>query len=533
MKITVAEKIAEKGMDLFRELGWQVVTPEEFKADPAAAVADADALIVRSAVQADEALLAQATRLKIVGRAGVGVDNIDVESATRRGIVVMNAPGASSTAVAELAMGLMLSLARKIPVADSSTRAGKWEKKSLQGTELRGKTLGIVGLGRIGLELARRATAFGMEVIATDPYASPNLARENHVQLLSADELYAKADYISLHLGLTPQTTGMINAATIAKMKRGVKLVNCARGELIDETAVSVALASGQMGGAAVDVYATEPPKSSPLFASPNVVATPHLGASTKEAQEAVGIQIASQVREYLQHGVVQNAVNVLSLTDTEYEQLQPYIKAAQRTGSLLAQIFDGNLEEIHVEYEGAVREWKTDLLRSAAIAGVLQQDTVETVNLVNAGATAQERGVRVSELKAPNSADVPFNALRITLRGGTQEVTARCTVVHRNEPRIVELNGIEIEARLEGDILINLNRDLPGVVGNIGIVLGNNGVNIARLSLGRESEVPASGEPRKALALIQIDGPASKAVLDAVQAIPAVIRTRSVSLPK
>jgi D-3-phosphoglycerate dehydrogenase len=541
MKVVVAEKIASKGFAvLSAQKGWQVVTPEEFAKDPAAAMKDADGLIVRSAVRADEALLAKANKLKIIGRAGVGVDNVDVESATRRGIVVMNTPGASSVAVAELAMGLMLSLARRIPFADTTTRAGKWEKKSLQGTELRNKVLGIVGLGRIGIELARRATAMGMTIIATDPYASPKLAREHHVRLCSLDELYAEADYISLHLGLTPQTTRMINEEAIKKMKQGARIVNCARGELIDEAAVAAGLTSGKLGGAAVDVFTEEPPKSSPLFNAPNVVATPHIGASTQEAQEAVGIQVASQVREYLLNGVVQNAVNVLSLTDQEFAQLNPYLEASRRMASLLGQLFDSNLEEIHISYEGALREWKTELLRSAAISGVLQRDSVETVNLVNAASTAQDRGVRVVEEKVTDEFDSGINSMRITLRSRAIEITGRCTVVHGSLPRLIELNGIEIEAPLEGDFLVITNRDLPGVVGGVGGVLGKNSVNIARFSLGRPhvsmlnraSEASTTGtETRNALSIVQVDGQVAPAVLDELRKIPAIISVRSVSL--
>lgn len=540
MKVVVAEKIASKGFALFTEKGWQVVTPEEFAKDPAAAMRDADGLIVRSAVKANEALLAGANRLKVIGRAGVGVDNVDVGSATRRGIVVMNTPGASSVAVAELALGLMLSLARKIPFADSTTRDGKWEKKALQGTELRNKVLGIVGLGRIGLELAHRAVALGMTVVASDPYASPKLARENHVRLCTIDELYAESDYISLHLGLTPQTTRMINEDAIRKMKQGARLVNCARGELLDEAAVAAALTSGKLGGVAVDVFSEEPPKTSPLITAPNLVATPHIGASTQEAQEAVGIQIASQVREYLLNGVVQNAVNILSLTDTEFAQLRPYIEAGRRTASLLGQLFDSNLEEIHISYEGPLREWKTELLRNAAISGVLQRDSVETVNLVNAASAAEQRSVRVVEEKVADEFDSGINSLRITLRSRAYENTARCTVVHGTLPRIIELNGIEIESPLDGDFLVITNRDLPGVVGGVGGVLGKNSVNIARFSLGRPQSSVINGatptsttytEARNALSIVQVDGPVAASVIEELRKVPAIVSVRAISL--
>src|SRR4051794_15401522 len=405
MKIVVAEKISSAGLKLLgAEPGWTVVTPEDYAASPDTALADADALIVRSAVMADDKLLEKAPRLRVIGRAGVGVDNIEMPSATRRGIVVMNTPGANALAVAELTIGLMLSLARHLPRADRTTRAGKWEKKSLQGTELNGKTLGLIGLGRIGTEVAQRAHALGMTVVATDPYVSPERARELNVALCPIDDLYARADYISLHLGLTPQTAGFLNAAAFAKMKPGVRIVNCARGELVDEAALFAALQSTQIGAVALDVFAAEPPKNSPLLALDNVVVTPHIGGSTAEAQEAVGTQIALQIREYLLRAVVQNAVNIPSLSDLEYREMRPFMELAEKLGSLLAQLFDGNLEEIRLSYAGAISGWKTELLRSAAIVGVLRQTSSDNVNLVNAATQAQACGLRLSEEKLTKS---------------------------------------------------------------------------------------------------------------------------------
>ncbi len=350
-----------------------VVTPEQFALDPKAAVRDADGLIVRSAVQADAALIEAAGNMRVIGRAGVGVDNIDVETATRRGIVVMNAPGASAVSVAELTLGLMLAMARHIPRADVTTRGGQWDKKNLQGTELAGKTLGIVGLGRIGTESAQRARAFGMNLIGSDPYLSPSRAKELGIELVSLDELYAQADYISLHLALSHQTANMINAEAIARMKPGVRLVNCARGELVDEAAVEAALRSGHIAAAALDVFREEPPVNSGLLSAPNLVATPHLGASTREGQEAVGIQIARQVRDYLLDGIAQNAVNLPSLSDVEYQQIKPYMALAAKLGRFAAQLFASNLEEIEVRFQGEVGGWKTQLIRSAAVAAILR----------------------------------------------------------------------------------------------------------------------------------------------------------------
>ncbi len=334
MKIVLAEKVSPATLAVFAaEPGWEVLTHDQLPDGLPAALADADALVVRSAVQADDALMAHAPNLRVIGRAGVGVDNIDADAATRRGIVVMNTPGANAVAVAELTIGLMLALARKLPAANATMHAGKWEKKSLQGMERRGKTLGILGLGRIGLEVAKRARGFGLDIIGSDPFVSAAVAREAGIKLVSLDELFAGADYLTLHVGLTPQTTGVVNAKTIAAMKKGVRIVNCARGELIDDLALVDALKSGKVAGAALDVFTVEPPKESPYFGLDNVILTPHIAGSTGEAQEAVGIQIARQVRDYLKLGVVQNAVNLPSLSHEEYVVLAPYIDLAGRLG--------------------------------------------------------------------------------------------------------------------------------------------------------------------------------------------------------
>jgi D-3-phosphoglycerate dehydrogenase len=520
VKIVVAEKIAAAAMELLQTVtDCALVTPEQFAANPSEAMQGADALIVRSAVQADAALIDHAPELRVIGRAGVGVDNIDVETATRRGIVVMNAPGASSTAVAELALGLMISMARHIPRADHTTRAGKWEKKSLQGTELAGKTLGILGLGRIGTEVARRAQAFGMKVIGSDPYLAPSRAKELGIELIVADEVFARADYLSLHLALTHQTAGIINAERLAKMKPGARLVNCARGELVDEAAVEAALRSGRLAGAALDVFCEEPTHNSTLLEAPNLLATPHLGASTKEGQEAVGIQIARQVRDYLVRGIAQNAVNLPSLTDVEYKQISPYMDLASRLGRFAAQLFDSNLSEVEVRYEGEVGSWKTDLIRASAVAAILQADSDAQANLINAQSAAEEHGVVVRSSHVEPNARVSQLHLRLT--GPTGAVECSGTLVHGTSPRLVQLNGIDIESHLEGDFVVVANLDAPGVVGAIGTHLGAHGINIARLSLGREGH--------DALAIVEVDGAVSPAVLAGLRAKPSVRQVTSV----
>lgn len=350
MKIVLAEKVSPSTLAIFqKEPGWNVITADKITSLPEE-LADADALIVRSAVQANAELLAAAPKLRIIGRAGVGVDNIDAAEATRRGIVVMNTPGANAVAVAELTLGLMISMARAIPRANASMHAAKWDKKSLQGTELRGKTLGIVGCGRIGLEVARRAKAFGMTLLGYDPFVAPVIARENGITLVPIDEIFAESDYLSLHVGLTPQTEGLINKHSLAIMKPGIRIINCARGELIVDEALAEAIASGHVAGAALDVFRQEPLKDSPYFALDNVLLSPHIAGSTDEAQEAIGIQLAEQVSDYLKFGVVQNAVNVASLTQEEYAEVSPYIEMAARLGQLLGHAGANDPEAGHVE---------------------------------------------------------------------------------------------------------------------------------------------------------------------------------------
>src|SRR3954468_22949038 len=360
MKVIVAEKISASAIEVLHEPRWTIITPDQIDGKLASHLESADALIVRSAVQVDANLLSNTRKLRVIGRAGVGVDNIDLDAATRKGIAVMNTPGANAIAVAEHTLAMMLAMARHLTRANTLMHAGKWEKKTLQGSELRGKTLGVVGLGRVGMEVARRARAFGMEIIAHDPFVSSVVAREQGIQMAKLEDIYAAADYLSLHVGLTPQTAGMINADSIKKMKKGVRLVNCARGELVDEAALASALKHGQVAGVALDVFAEEPPKNSPLAGLENVILTPHIGGSTHEAQEAVGYQIAQQVKEYLKHGVIQNAVNVPSVSHDEYVELQPYIVLAERMGSFLAQSTEGSMEEITVRYSGHISEWKT-----------------------------------------------------------------------------------------------------------------------------------------------------------------------------
>src|SRR5207302_6310084 len=350
-----------------------------------------------------------------------------------------------AVAVAEHTIGMMLAMARHLCRADALMHAGKWEKKSLQGTELRGKTLGIVGLGRIGMEVARRARAFGMDLIGHDPFVSVSVAKEQGIRLATIDEVYAAADYITLHVGLTPQTNGMINQTSIAKMKKGVRLVNCARGELVNEADRAAGLQQGHIAAAALDVFAEEPPKNSPLLALQNVVLTPHVGGSTSEAQEAVGVQIAQQVKEYLKHGVIQNAVNVPSVSAEEYGEMQPYIVLAERMGAFLAQISEGSIEEISLRYSGHIAEWKTELIRNGAVKGILNQTLDEKANLVNAASLAEERGLKVHEAhKAKASTGGAGSVLSIFLKSSKEEHMVKGAVLRGTLPRLLHIDEID-----------------------------------------------------------------------------------------
>jgi D-3-phosphoglycerate dehydrogenase / 2-oxoglutarate reductase len=534
MKIVLAEKVSPATLAVFAdEPGWEVKTHDQLPDGLSAALADADALVVRSAVQVADALLEHAPKLRVIGRAGVGVDNIDAEAATRRGIVVMNTPGANAVAVAELTIGLMIALARKVPAANATMHAGKWEKKNLQGTELRAKTLGILGLGRVGLEVAKRARAFGMEIMGTDPFVSAALTRENGIALVPVEELFAKSDYITLHVGLTLQTQGIINAKTIATMKKGVRIVNCARGELVCDADLAAALKSGQVAGAALDVFTVEPPKDSPYFGLDNAILSPHIAGSTAEAQEAVGIQIAHQVSEYLKLGVVQNAVNVPSLSREEYVQLAPFIDLAGRLGSFLAQAAKGGgksgIDAIHIVYGGTLTEAKTELVRNAAIAGLLQGS--ENVNRINAAAVAAERGIRVHEEKEESHRGGAATVLTLVLHTAQGDSRASATVIHGEQPRLLAFDGIDVEAPLEGTLVVCRNLDVPGVIGRIGTILGQQGVNIANFALGRERGTAIPGKPVKALAVVQVDEPVAESALEALKVIEALLEARLVKL--
>src|SRR5579859_1456112 len=528
MKVIVADKISERGVQLLKgQADWNTVltTKETLERE----IADADALIVRSATKVTADLLAKAPKLRAVGRAGVGVDNIDLEAATRRGVLVMSTPGGNAVSVAEHTFALMLSLARQVPRLDKAIHEGRWEKSSAAGTEVRGKTLGLIGLGRIGSEVAVRAEAFDMRVLAYDPFISEAAAREMSVELVPLDQLLAESDFVSLHTGLSPATQNLINKANIQKMKNGARLINSARGELVDEAALAEALKNGKLAGAAVDVFAEEPPKNSPLVGLPNVIATPHVAGSTAEAQEEVGTQVAVQIKDYLAEGIIRNAVNLPALSADQYRRVRPYLELAERLGSLVSQAAAARPARIRIRYAGEVAEVGTHLLRSAVLAGVLNAVLDEKVNVVNAPAVAAARGLAVEEetrrreLGFPNTLEVSA----LSEKAGDPGFTAEGTVLHDGSPRVLAVDGIPVEAQLAGTILYLRNQDEPGVIGQVGSTLGKLGVNIATFALGRREAARGA----EAVALVRLDGDVSASILDTIGAIKAITGAKLIRL--
>lgn len=529
MKVIVADKISERGVQMLKEQsGWNVVltTKDNLNAE----MADADALIVRSATKVTTELLELAPKLRAVGRAGVGVDNIDLEAATKRGVLVMSTPGGNAVSVAEHTFALLLALARQVPRLDKAIHEGCWEKSTAAGTEVRGKTLGLIGLGRIGSEVAVRAEAFDMRVLAYDPFISEAAAREVSVELVPLDILLAESDFVSLHTALSPDTQNLINSSTIAKMKKGARVINAARGELIDEAALADALKSGRLAGAAVDVFAEEPPKSSPLIGLSNFIATPHVAGSTAEAQEEVGTQVAVQIKDYLADGIIRNAVNLPALSADQYRRVRPYLELAERLGSLVSQVAETRPARIRIRYAGEVAEVGTHLLRSAVLAGVLNAVLDEKVNIVNAPAVAAARGLTVEEETRRREHGFP-NTLEVSAlpekSGSARGFTAEGTVLHDGSPRVLQIEGIPLEAQLEGTILYLRNRDEPGVIGQVGTTLGKLGVNIATFALGRRE----ANRGAEAVSLVRLDGEVSAAILGPIRAIPAITEAKLLRL--
>jgi D-3-phosphoglycerate dehydrogenase len=528
MNILIAEKLAPAGIDLFQsQPGWKTIVsnPKEYSEHLAAA----DALLVRSAVQVTREVLEKAPRLRVIGRAGVGVDNVDLEAATAAGVLVMNTPGGNAISVAEHTVALMLAMARHIPQAAASTRAGKWEKKSLTGSELHGKTLGIIGLGSIGREVVKRARAFEMRILAHDPYVTARIAKDlGAVELVDLPALYSQSDYITLHVALTPETERMLSREAFQQMKPGVRIVNCARGELVDEPALKQAVEARIVAGAALDVFSAEPPPAGfPLFGFDCVLPTPHIGGSTEEAQETVGVRIAEQVVEYLKNGVAINAVNMPALSPEQYRTLGPYISVAERLGNFAAHIAPGHPKAVRLSYYGKIAEHNTNLLRNAGLAGVLNRSTSERANLVNAMQIASQRGWNVVEHHENRSGYTDTICLELETDRGVTSVEGG---VPMGVPRLTQVNGIYCEAPLAGYLIFMMNQDVPGVIGHVGTVLGRNKINIANFSLGRRDVPPAPGEPLEAVAVVSTDELVPESVLAQLRENPAVRFARAVS---
>ena len=530
MNIVVADPLPASAIELLRTVpGWSVdARPQRPPDQLATDLANADALIVRSATTVDRKLIEAAPRLRVIARAGTGVDNVDVEAATERGILVMNAPGANSVSVAEHAMALMLAMSRGVAAADAAMKRGVWDKKKLVGAELRGKTLGIIGLGRIGQEVAARARSFGMTIVAHDPYISEQVAASLDITLLSIDELCGRSDYITLHIPATAETRHLINRQRLELCKAGIRIVNTARGELVDEEALADAIESGAVAGAGLDVFENEPPGETRLVKLRQVVATPHIAASTVEAQELVGVETATAVRDFLQTGTIGNAVNFPSIRGDEAAQLRPFMTLAERMGALLAQLASGRTHGLGVRYYGPLVAAHGNLLASAAIAGTLRPILgPQGVTAVNARAVAEQRGIEIVESRSSRPRDFS-NLLSVKLHTTEGEHWIEGTVFEPGTPRLESIDGVDVEAPLEGTLLVINNEDQPGVIGEVGTILGRHRINIASFSLGR-------GRSGQAIGVVNLDTAPDDANLEAavkeLRKVPAIRRVCVVRL--
>src|SRR5215216_820606 len=489
-KVLISDALSPAAVQIFRDRGIEVDFQPNLGKDKdrlAEIIGNYDGLAIRSATKATAKIIEKATRLKVIGRAGIGVDNVEIPAATAKGIIVMNTPFGNSITTAEHAITLMLALARDLPQADASTQAGKWEKNRFMGVELTSKTLGLIGAGNIGSIVADRALGLRMKVIAYDPFLTPERAIEMGVEKVELDGLLARADFITLHTPLTDQTRNILSRENLAKTKKGVRIINCARGGLIDEAALKEALDSGHVGGAAMDVFVTEPAKESPLFGTPNFIATPHLGASTNEAQVNVAIQVAEQMSDFLLLGGITNAINVPSLSAEEAPRLKPYMALAEKLGRLLGQIAGTEIRSIDVEVEGAAAELNIKPITGAVLAGVMRTWS-DTVNMVNAPYLAKERGLAVREIRSESEGD--YHTL-VAVSVGTDHGEKRVegTLFGNRAPRLVNIFGVPIEAELAGQMIYIVNTDAPGFIGALGTRLGENAINIATFNLGRRRE--------------------------------------------
>ena len=523
MKIVVADDLPASALDLLRAEGWEVDArtgraPDQLAKD----VADADAIVVRSATKVTSSLIAAAPRLRVIARAGTGVDNVDVHAASGRGIVVMNAPGANSISVAELAVGLILAMARNVPAADAAMKQGKWDKKKFLGEEIRDKTLGLAGLGRIGQEVARRAAAFGMRLIAHDPFISEQVAADLGVELVSLDDLFARADYVSLHMPSNDKTRRLVNAERLKRAKKGIRIVNTARGDLVDEAALADAIEAGHVGGAALDVFEVEPPADPRLQKLPQVIATPHIAASTREGQELVGVETAAALRDFLRDGIIRNAVNFPSVSAEEFSRLRPFMELGERLGAFLAQMNDSRASALGVRYYGDLTEGRNEMIVNAVLVGLFKHILEKGVTPVNARSIAADRGIEVVESRSNRPRNYT-SLISVKLHTSDGEHWVEGAVFERTSPRLVLLDGIGVEAPLSGTMIVIRNNDQPGVIGEVGTILGRHGVNIANFALGREGT--------RAVGVVIVDeaSPIPVGVLDDLRKVKAIREARIV----
>lgn len=520
-KVLISDDLSQRAVDIFQERGIEVDVKTGLSEDELIAIiGDYDGLAVRSATKATEKVLDAAKNLKVIGRAGIGVDNIDVAAATQRGIVVMNTPFGNSITTAEHAVAMIMALARELPAANASTQAGKWEKKRFMGVEVTGKTLGLIGAGNIGSIVASRAQGLKMRVIAYDPFLSPERAEDLGIEKVELDTLYARADFITLHVPLTDTTRNLIDKAAFAKMKKGVRIVNCARGGIIVEEDLRDALDAGQVAGAGLDVFAVEPAKENVLFGRDDVICSPHLGAATTEAQEKVALQVADQLSDYLLTGAVTNALNMPSVTAEEAPKLRPYMALAELLGSFAGQLTETGLKAFTIEFEGHVAELNTRPLVAAALTGLLRP-LLDSVNMVSAPVIARERDIRCTEVKRDEPVDYE-TLIRLTVTTERMSRSVAGTLFGGARPRIVAIKDIPVEAEIGPHMLYITNKDKPGVIGDLGRILGEAKVNIATFHLGRAAE---GGD---AIALLQVDQAVDKALLDNIASLPNILQVKA-----
>ena len=525
MKVLISDNLSARGVEILKKAGLEVDARSKTSVEEIEKIiGDYDALIIRSATKVTAGLLEKAGKLKVIGRAGSGLDNVDIPAATKKGVVVMNTPGGNTVTTAEHTIGMIFACARMLPQAYASLKAGKWEKKKFEGVELYDKTLGIVGLGAIGGVVANRCGAMGMKILAFDPFISAEKAKQLGIELADLETIWKRSDFITVHTPKTKETAGMINKDTIAKMKDGVRIINCARGGIVNESDLYEALKSGKVGGAAFDVFEKEPPENHPLLTLDNFIATPHLGASTKEAQKNVATAVAEQIVDYLVAGTVRNAVNVPSVPADQLPTLSPYINLAERMGLFIGQLAEGGLTQVAVEYSGEASNIKQEPITLAALKGVLTPTLQENVNYVNAPLIAKDRGIEVKVSKSSEATEYTSLVI-LRLRAGDKVVSAAGTLNSRKEARIIQVDNFPMETVPAGDMLVLMNNDKPGVIGGIGTILGQNGINISRMQFGRESQ------GGRAMSVVSVDSPISDGLMDKIRQLPNVLSAKMIRI--